>query len=163
MTTGLKALGIIGTGTLLALGASSPEPIALPNTYPAPQVVPEEVESKKTIVEVTEVSNATPKEKEKVKPETKVAPVIVPAVTKKKNEEPAKVEKVKVAEKPAAKKVVVPTSSCHSGYSGCLKVDAGDYDCAGGSGNGPNYTGTVQVYGTDPFDLDRDNDGVGCE
>jgi len=55
------------------------------------------------------------------------------------------------------------TSSCHPSYSGCLKQNAGDYDCAGGSGNGPNYTGPVRVYGSDPFGLDRDNDGWGCE
>jgi hypothetical protein len=54
-------------------------------------------------------------------------------------------------------------SGCHPGYSGCLKQNAGDYDCAGGSGNGPNYTGPVKVSGSDPFDLDRDNDGMGCE
>jgi hypothetical protein len=42
-------------------------------------------------------------------------------------------------------------------------MNAGDYDCAGGSGNGPNYTGPVRVYGSDPFDLDQDNDGWGCE
>lgn len=52
---------------------------------------------------------------------------------------------------------------CHPNYSGCLKADATDYDCAGGSGNGPYYTGRVQVYGSDPFGLDRDHDGVGCE
>ncbi|OGG65267.1 hypothetical protein A3I99_03650 [Candidatus Kaiserbacteria bacterium RIFCSPLOWO2_02_FULL_45_11b] len=56
-----------------------------------------------------------------------------------------------------------PASNCHPSYSGCLKMNAGDYDCASGSGNGPNYTGAVQVYGSDPFDLDRDNDGWGCE
>lgn len=54
-------------------------------------------------------------------------------------------------------------SSCHSSYSGCLKVGASDYDCAGGSGNGPYYTGKVKVIGPDVFDLDRDNDGWGCE
>ena len=54
-------------------------------------------------------------------------------------------------------------SGCHPSYSGCLKQNAGDYDCASGSGNGPNYTGPVQVYGSDPFDLDRDNDGWGCD
>lgn len=56
-----------------------------------------------------------------------------------------------------------PASKCHPSYSGCLKMNAGDYDCAGGSGNGPNYTGAVRVSGSDPFDLDRDNDGWGCE
>jgi hypothetical protein len=52
---------------------------------------------------------------------------------------------------------------CHTSYSGCLKPDSGDYDCAGGTGNGPNYTGLVEVLGPDVFDLDRDNDGWGCE
>jgi hypothetical protein len=60
---------------------------------------------------------------------------------------------------PAPKKTV----SCHSGYSGCLNPSASDYDCAGGSGNGPYYTGPVAVYGSDPYDLDRDGDGMACE
>ena len=54
--------------------------------------------------------------------------------------------------------------SCHPSYEGaCLKQKAGDYDCSSGSGNGPNYTGFVYVVGYDEFDLDRDNDGLGCE
>lgn len=53
---------------------------------------------------------------------------------------------------------------CHPSYQdACLQVDAGDYDCAGGSGNGPNYTGPVRVVGIDEFGLDRDGDGFGCE
>lgn len=40
---------------------------------------------------------------------------------------------------------------------------ASDYDCAGGSGDGPEYTGFVRVTGSDPYGLDSDNDGVGCE
>lgn len=52
---------------------------------------------------------------------------------------------------------------CHPNYSGCLNPNASDYDCVGGSGNGPYYTGTVQVIGPDVFDLDRDGDGIGCE
>ena len=67
---------------------------------------------------------------------------------------------VELAPKPTSKPV---TSSCHPSYSGCLKQNAGDYDCAGGSGNGPNYTGPIRVLGSDPFGLDRDNDGWGCE
>jgi hypothetical protein len=55
-------------------------------------------------------------------------------------------------------------SSCHPGYSGaCLEQGSGDYDCADGSGDGPNYTGSVQVVGYDEFDLDRDGDGAACE
>jgi len=54
--------------------------------------------------------------------------------------------------------------SCHPSYAGaCLNPNASDYDCSGGSGNGPYYTGPVQVVGPDVFDLDRDNDGYGCE
>lgn len=53
---------------------------------------------------------------------------------------------------------------CHPSYKGkCLKINAGDYDCIGGSGDGPNYTGRVRVVGKDVFRLDADNDGIGCE
>lgn len=55
-------------------------------------------------------------------------------------------------------------SNCVAGYSRCLKPGIGDYDCAGGSGDGPNYVnGPIGVSGDDPFGLDSDNDGVGCE
>jgi hypothetical protein len=37
------------------------------------------------------------------------------------------------------------------------------YDCAGGSGDGPKYTGRVDVLGNDHYGLDSDGDGVGCE
>jgi hypothetical protein len=41
---------------------------------------------------------------------------------------------------------------------------ASDVDCAGGSGNGPAYvSGPVQVLGGDPYGLDADGDGIGCE
>jgi hypothetical protein len=57
-----------------------------------------------------------------------------------------------------------PVQNCTPGYSPCLPP-ASDYDCQSGSGNGPAYTGRVNVdhaHG-DPYDLDRDGDGVGCE
>lgn len=56
-------------------------------------------------------------------------------------------------------------SGCHPSYLGyCLTIGTGDWDCASGSGNGPNYLPvTVQVIGYDEFDLDRDGDGLGCE
>jgi hypothetical protein len=47
-------------------------------------------------------------------------------------------------------------------YNPCL-APASDYDCEGGSGDGPLYTGPVEVTGVDIYDLDRDNDGIGCE
>ena len=56
-----------------------------------------------------------------------------------------------------------PEQKCHPSYSGCLNPNASDYDCIGGSGNGPYYTGTVRVIGPDVFGLDRDGDGWGCE
>lgn len=52
---------------------------------------------------------------------------------------------------------------CNPNYSGCLKPDASDYDCIGGSGNGPYYTGRVRVIGYDEYGLDGDGDGWGCE
>jgi hypothetical protein len=57
-----------------------------------------------------------------------------------------------------------PVQECHPSYAGaCLDPYSADYDCAGGSGDGPDYTGTVSVVGDDPFDLDRDGDGVACD
>jgi hypothetical protein len=56
-----------------------------------------------------------------------------------------------------------PQQSCTSGYEPCL-APASDYDCAGGSGDGPGYAyGPVYINGSDPYDLDRDGDGVACE
>jgi hypothetical protein len=57
-----------------------------------------------------------------------------------------------------------PAEDCHPSYEGaCLKPDSPDYDCDGGSGNGPDYTGPVRVVGDDPYDLDADGDGIGCQ
>jgi hypothetical protein len=62
---------------------------------------------------------------------------------------------------PAAKK---PPKRCHPSYKGaCLDPNASDYDCIGGSGNGPKYTGRVIVVGPDVFGLDRDGNGIGCQ
>jgi hypothetical protein len=68
-------------------------------------------------------------------------------------------EKAKAAVAAAA----AAASDCNENYSGCLKANASDYDCEGGSGDGPYYTGPVQVTGYDEYDLDRDGDGVGCD
>lgn len=53
-------------------------------------------------------------------------------------------------------------AGCTPGYSPCLPP-ASDYDCSGGSGDGPEYTGYVTVTGSDPYGLDSDGDGAGCE
>jgi hypothetical protein len=56
---------------------------------------------------------------------------------------------------------------CTAGYSPCLVYHGGaDYDCYGGTGDGPYYTEpgvTYTVTGSDPYGLDGDNDGRGCE
>jgi hypothetical protein len=56
-------------------------------------------------------------------------------------------------------------SNCDPSYpDACLIDGIGDYDCEGGSGNGPNYIhGPVTVTGSDPFGLDADGNGIGCE
>jgi hypothetical protein len=55
-----------------------------------------------------------------------------------------------------------PPTDCQ-GYSPCLPPGS-DVDCAGGSGDGPRYVnGPVYINGSDPYGLDSDGDGVGCE
>jgi beta-lactam-binding protein with PASTA domain len=58
-----------------------------------------------------------------------------------------------------------PSRSCDPSYPDvCLDPNAVDYDCAGGSGNGPKYVeGPIRVLPPDPFDLDGNGDGWGCE
>jgi resuscitation-promoting factor RpfB len=59
--------------------------------------------------------------------------------------------------------LVVANNTCTPGYSPCLPY-ASDYDCAGGSGDGPKYVyGVETVTGSDIYGLDADNDGLGCE
>lgn len=54
-------------------------------------------------------------------------------------------------------------AGCTPGYSPCIPQGS-DVDCAGGSGNGPRYVaGPITVTGSDPYRLDSNNDGVGCE
>jgi hypothetical protein len=49
------------------------------------------------------------------------------------------------------------------GYAPCLPPGP-DVDCEGGSGDGPRYVdGPVDVVGVDPYGLDGDGDGVGCD
>ena len=57
-----------------------------------------------------------------------------------------------------------PGGNCHPSYAGaCLDPSVSDYDCAGGGGDGPAYTGRVRVVGDDEYGLDPDGDGVACE
>jgi hypothetical protein len=55
-------------------------------------------------------------------------------------------------------------SGCHASYTGACVPIASDVDCAGGSGNGPEYvTGPLRVVGPDIYDLERDGDGIACD
>lgn len=56
-------------------------------------------------------------------------------------------------------------SNCDPSYLDvCIPSGSADYDCAGGSGNGPNYiSGPIRVLPPDPHGLDSDGDGWGCE
>jgi hypothetical protein len=67
------------------------------------------------------------------------------------------------AEAAAAAAVQPAPADCHASYDPCLDPDASDYDCEGGEGDGPEYTGIVTVSGPDDYDLDRDGDGTGCD
>jgi hypothetical protein len=99
-------------------------------------------------------------------PTSKAPPASKPAPAPK----PEPTTKAPPASKPAPAPKLEPTTkapaapACHPSYVGaCLDPDASDYDCAGGSGNGPKYTGRVTVVGSDVFDLDHDGDGIGCD
>ena len=53
--------------------------------------------------------------------------------------------------------------SCTPGYDPCIPPGP-DVDCAGGSGDGPRYVeGPIRVTGSDPYRLDSDRNGIGCE
>jgi hypothetical protein len=44
------------------------------------------------------------------------------------------------------------SARCDPNYSGCVPI-ASDVDCAGGSGNGPAYTGRARVIGRDIYGI----------
>jgi hypothetical protein len=78
----------------------------------------------------------------------------------------AKAAAARAAAAAAAAAAAPPTTAepnCTPGYDPCIPPGP-DVDCAGGSGNGPRYVqGPVTVTGNDPYGLDRDHDGTGCE
>lgn len=51
-----------------------------------------------------------------------------------------------------------PGGNCEPGYSPCLPIVA-DLDC----GDIPDYLKPIHVTGSDPYRLDADGDGLGCE
>jgi hypothetical protein len=70
------------------------------------------------------------------------------------------------AARAAAAAAAPPTTSasnCTPGYDPCIPPGP-DVDCAGGTGNGPRYVqGPITVTGNDPYRLDADHNGIGCE
>lgn len=130
--------GVIAMLAIVGLGLQTPDTSKEATRPPPQEIVITEVprEETKTLLRQTDLTNPTetsPQAPEPKKVQAETAPPV--------QNEP----------------------SCHPSYSGCLNPNASDYDCAGGSGNGPYYTGAVQVVGYDEFDLDRDGDGWGCE
>ena len=49
------------------------------------------------------------------------------------------------------------SANCRPGYSVCIPPDVGDVDC------GELGATDIQVTGDDPYGLDADGDGIGCE
>jgi hypothetical protein len=79
----------------------------------------------------------------------------------------AKAARDQAARDQAAKATTAPPAStptdCTPGYDPCIPPGS-DVDCAGGSGNGPRYVqGPVMVSGDDPYGLDADHNGIGCQ
>ena len=65
-----------------------------------------------------------------------------------------------------ATEVFGAAQGCHPNYQGtCIPANVTDADCAGGTGNGPHFVQerNVRIVGADPFGLDRDGNGVGCQ
>lgn len=67
--------------------------------------------------------------------------------------------KSRVTKKPSSPPSRKATQSCTPGYSPCLPP-AADWDCSQLRAKGLT---PVRVTGSDPYRLDRDKDGVGCE
>ncbi len=87
------------------------------------------------------------------------------AVTAREEREAVKVAELEEleAEEAAEEEAEFAAEECDPNYSGCLDPNSPDYDCEGGSGDGPDYTGTVTVLGVDHYGLDDDGDGIGCD
>ena len=65
-----------------------------------------------------------------------------------------------------ATEVFGAAQDCHPSYQGtCIPTNVPDADCAGGTGNGPHFVQerNIRVVGADPYDLDGDGNGVGCQ
>lgn len=149
----LAVLGLVVFGAA-ALAACSDEEVS-----PASTRKPDATVRAATSTPAAERAALTPTSEPTPAPTTEPTPAPTPEPT------PAPTPQPTPAPTPYVPPVTQPPAqSCHPSYQGaCLNPSASDYDCAGGSGNGPYYTGPVTVVGPDVFGLDRDGDGYGCE
>jgi hypothetical protein len=150
----IKVAGLLVT--LAAVGGCGPENVAA---------------SSEDVATTTVVQAAPTTEVAATEPPTSAPATLAPTTTKPKPKSAPTTRRATATTRraPVTTRRVPPTtarsSNCDPAYPGsCLHDGIGDYDCAGGSGNGPNYvTGPIRVRPPDPFDLDRDGDGLGCE
>jgi hypothetical protein len=158
--------GVFLIGTALAACAASPTHAAAPLTG-QPSTSPSSTIATTPTTSVPPVATTHPRPKPKP-PTRHVAPrTTAPRITAPRTSSaPAPVTTKPAPPRTTAHAAPPPNpSNCDPAYPGvCLKDGIGDYDCAGGSGNGPNYVdGPITVRAPDPFGLDSDHDGVGCE
>jgi len=95
---------------------------------------------------------------------TQPPPTAAPATTKP-HLAPPTTRRVVATTTPRLPATTATKRNCDPAYPDvCLPDGIGDFDCAGGSGNGPNYVkGPIRVLSPDPFRLDADHNGWGCE
>ncbi len=130
--------------TTAATEAPTTEPPATePPTTAAPTTEPPTTEAPTTSAAPTTTRPATTKPPTTKQPTTKAPTTKAPATT--------------ASVQPFA-------GGCDPNYTGACVPIASDVDCAGGKGDGPAFVeGPVRVVGSDPYRLDADNDGIGCE
>ena len=146
---GLFCLAIVGFA--IACGDDATETVD--DTTPRPEA---------TVAGATDTPSLTPSLTPSPSPDSTTEPTAEP--TPKPTPEPTPQPTPVPTPPPTAAPTEPPQANCHPSYQGaCLNPNASDYDCLGGSGNGPYYTGPVIVVGPDVFKLDSDHDGRGCE
>lgn len=160
---GLAGIVVIGLAAAACASPTGPDAlVAAPSSSsaaPAP--------TRTTASKPTPKPRPKPKFHPKPKPRPKRAPVTTHPHTS--APPPAPVTTHAPAPAPptthAAPKPAPKPANCDPSYPDtCLHDGIGDYDCSSGSGNGPNYAnGPLTVRPPDPFGLDADHDGVGCE
>ncbi|HEY7100265.1 MAG TPA: hypothetical protein VH573_01350 [Mycobacteriales bacterium] len=154
----VAAAGVVFVAACTPVDASTAQPSAAESGIVSTTAAPSTAAASTTAAPTTAPPTVAP---------TTAAPsarTVVPLPKPKPKPRPAPKPAPKPSPTPAPKPAPAP-STCDPSYVGqCLKDGIGDYDCSSGSGNGPNYVyGTVRVVGSDPFGLDRDGDGLGCE